>query len=74
MYARDFYKWNPGVPHIIICGYVGVAGLRNFCNELFHPDHGSQDKNAIILKTTIPNSEMEIFLHTPQYELFLKLL
>jgi hypothetical protein len=74
VYARDFYKWNPGVPHIIICGYVGVAGLRNFCNELFHPDHGSQDKNAIILKTTIPNSEMEIFLHTPQYELFLKLL
>lgn len=71
VYARDFYKWNPEVPHIIICGYVSVPALKNFCNELFHPDHGSQDKNAIILKASVPNTEMEIFLHTPQYELFL---
>ena len=41
VYAREFYKWNPEVPHIVICGYVSVTSLRNFCNELFHPDHGS---------------------------------
>ena len=47
-YARAFYKANAEVPHIIICGHVGVSALRNFCTELFHPDHGSQDKNAVI--------------------------
>ncbi len=48
-YARDIYQVNSEVPHIIISGHVGVAALKNFCNELFHPDHGNQDKNAIIL-------------------------
>lgn len=48
-YARDIYQANSEVPHIIISGHVGVAALKNFCNELFHPDHGNQDKNAIIL-------------------------
>ena len=74
IYARDFYKWNPEIPHLIICGNISVSSLRNFCNELYHPDHGNQDKNAIIIKSSIPNTEMEKFLHTPQYELFLKLL
>ena len=41
VYARNFYKWNPEVPHIIITGYVSVPALKNFCHELFHPDHGS---------------------------------
>ena len=47
-YARAFYKNNAEVPHIIICGQVLISALKNFCNELFHPDHGSQDKNAVI--------------------------
>ena len=71
VYARAIYKANSEVPHIVICGHVGVAALRDFCNELFHPDHGSQDKNAVILQTTDPSVEMEGFLHNPQYELFL---
>ena len=49
VYARNFYKANSEVPHIIVCGNVGVAALKNFCHELFHPDHGSSDKNAIVL-------------------------
>ena len=40
-YARALYKVNSEVPHIIICGLVGVPALKNFCNELFHPDHGN---------------------------------
>ena len=55
VYARDVYKWNPEVPHIIICGNVEVSALKNFCNELFHQDHGNQDKNAVILKSQIPS-------------------
>lgn len=70
-YARALYKSNAEVPHIIVCGHVGVAALKNFCAELFHQDHGNQDRNAIILQQTTPSAEMEIFLHSPQYELFL---
>jgi hypothetical protein len=48
-YARALYKTNADVHHIIICGHVSVPSLTNFCNELFHPDHGDQNKNAVIL-------------------------
>jgi hypothetical protein len=49
VYARSFYKANSDVPHIVITGNVMLPALKNFCQELFHPDHGSQAKNAIIL-------------------------
>ncbi len=40
-YARKIYKSNPEIPHIVITGYVVVQAIRNFCEELFHSDHGS---------------------------------
>jgi len=70
-YARAIYKPNAEMPHILISGYVGVSALKNFCVELFHPDHGSQDKNAIILQQNNPSVEMINFMHQPQYELHL---
>ena len=70
-YARAIYKANAEMPHILISGYVSVAALKNFCVELFHPDHGSQDKNAIILQQNNPSVEMINFMHQPQYELHL---
>jgi hypothetical protein len=74
IYARADYKSNPEVPHIVICGHVGVESLKNFCNELFHPDHGTQDKNAVIMQNTLPNQEMKVFLHAGTYEVSLKFL
>jgi len=71
IYARAIYKANSEVPHIIVTGHVGVPALKNFCMELFHPDHGNQDKNAVILQQNVPSVEMESFFHNPQYELFL---
>mmetsp|Transcript_10606 Transcript_10606/g.9171 ORF Transcript_10606/g.9171 Transcript_10606/m.9171 type:complete len:141 (+) Transcript_10606:484-906(+) len=50
VYARALFKANSEVPHIIVTGHVGVPALKNFCAELFHPDHGNQDKNAVILQ------------------------
>lgn len=70
-YARAIYKANSEVPHLVITGNVVVPALRNFCLELFHPDHGSQDKNAIILQQNNPSVEMETFLHNQQFELYL---
>lgn len=39
-YARAEYKYNPEIPHIIVCGQVEVSALKFFCQELYHPDHG----------------------------------
>jgi len=40
-YARKIYKANPEIPHIVITGHVVLQGLKNFCEELFHADHGN---------------------------------
>jgi hypothetical protein len=40
-YARKIYKSNPEIPHIVVTGYVAVQALENFCQELFHQDHGT---------------------------------
>jgi voltage-gated potassium channel Kch len=74
VYARAVYKSNPEVPHIVICGHVGVETLKNFCSELFHPDHGTQDKNAVIIQNSLPNQDMKVFLHAGTYEVSLKYL
>lgn len=39
-YARNKYRSNPEIPHILVCGHVELSALRFFCKELFHPDHG----------------------------------
>ncbi|MDR3549660.1 MAG: ion channel [Candidatus Pacebacteria bacterium] len=70
-YARAMYKANPEIPHLIVCGNASVLALKTFCSELLHPDHGSQDKNAVILNERVPNADMEAFLHDPQYEVYL---
>jgi hypothetical protein len=36
VYARDLYKYNSEVPHIVLCGHIETSALRFFCNELFH--------------------------------------
>ncbi|KAL4473536.1 hypothetical protein ABPG74_022400 [Tetrahymena malaccensis] len=70
-YARNKYRSNPEIPHILVCGHVELSALKFFCKELFHPDHGGQDKHAIILQHNPPSQEIEQFLHNPQFELFL---
>ena len=70
-YARRVYKANSEVPHLLVTGYVTMSALRDFSMELFHPDHGNQDKNAVVLQPKDPSTEMISFLHHPHYELFL---
>ena len=38
-YRRLQYK-HTEVRHICVTGYVGLQALKNFCQELFHVDHG----------------------------------
>ena len=74
VYSRDIYKSNIEVPHLVICGHVTVESLKNFCNELFHIDHGQGEKNVVILEPEMPEQDMLRILHTGQYEINLKYL
>lgn len=47
-YRRTTYK-SVEVRHIVLTGYVGIQALKNFCDELFHEDHGTQATNAVII-------------------------
>lgn len=70
-YARNQYKHSAEVPHLVICGDIEIASFKNFCKELFHPDHGNSDKNAVILQYNQPSIEMELFLRNPKYEMYM---
>ena len=74
VYSRDIYKSNIEVPHLVICGHITVDSLKNFCNELFHTDHGSGDKNLVILDPAMPSQDILLFLHSGKNEANLKYL
>ena len=74
IYSREIYKSHPEIPHLILCGNVSVEALVSFCEELFHDDHGPNEKNVIILDKNKPTQEMRLFLHAGKYEMNLKYL
>ena len=74
VYSREAYKYNNGIPHIIIRGNINVESLISFCEELFHEDHGKSEKNVVILNKEEPNQEMRLFIHAGKYEMNLKYL
>eukprot|EP00347_Sterkiella_histriomuscorum_P022282 403331035 len=67
-YRRTAYK-SVEVKHILVTGSLGLQALKNFCDELFHEDHGSQATNAVILQQDDPKPEMELFIQ--KYGMFL---
>ena len=69
-YARNSYSAKHDVPHILLVGNISTESLKSFCQEFFHPDHGSQYRHAVILNPRIPPRELEIFLHEPEIENF----
>ena len=74
IYSRAIYKSNNDIPFLLICGHLSVSVVNNFCQELFHPDHGMQDTNAVIIQKNVPSNDMELFLHTPTFQQQLKYL
>ena len=74
IYARDKYKSNTDIPHLLISGEILTESINNFCKELFHVDHGISNKNVVILSPNIPSNEMLLFLHSGKNESNLKYL
>ena len=74
IYSRDKYKSNSDIPHLLISGQIITENINNFCNELFHVDHGVGNKNVVILAANSPSNEMLLLLHTGKNESNLKYL
>jgi hypothetical protein len=66
VYERNLYKPNAEIPHVIITGHVLLNALENVTLELFHPDHGTMERHAVILQPFEPTNYMEMFLHDPK--------
>lgn len=67
-YARNSYSAKNDLPHILLVGNISTESLKSFCQEFFHPDHGSQYRHAVILNPRVPPRDLEIFLHDPEIE------
>jgi hypothetical protein len=48
-HARRIYTKNLEIEHLVITGDVVIQALQIFCAELFHEDHGVEERHAIIL-------------------------
>ena len=69
-YARNSYSAKTDIPHILLVGNISTESLKSFCQEFFHPDHGSQYRHAVILNPRVPPRDLEIFLNEPEIENF----
>ena len=69
-YARNSYSAKTDIPHILLVGNISTESLKSFCQEFFHPDHGSQYRHAVILSPRVPPRDLEIFLNEPEIENF----
>lgn len=49
-------------------GTVGTIAAENFFKELFHPDHGTQKKHAVLLVPHRPNLLLESLIRSPEYD------
>ncbi|EKX50805.1 hypothetical protein GUITHDRAFT_134917 [Guillardia theta CCMP2712] len=42
-WARAQYKAKSSSKHVVVCGETSVSSITEFLEELFHPDHGTDD-------------------------------
>lgn len=47
-YRRIDYK-GADVQHVVVTGYIGINAIKNFCEELFHDDHGQLSAHAVLI-------------------------
>ena len=62
IYERNYYRAKDDISHILLVGNISTESLKSFCQEFFHPDHGSQYRHAVILNQRNPPRDMEAFL------------
>jgi len=71
VYVRNAFKPHEEVSHILVTGSIEVQPFRYICQELFHPEHGTQDKHIVLLQNKAPDLATEMFLRHSDYELYM---
>ena len=66
-YARRNYKASVAIPHIVIMGTISTIAAENFFKELFHKDHGTSKKHAVLLVPHRPDPLLEALIRSPDY-------
>jgi len=62
-FARISYKRGRGDDkHIVIMGSALDPAFKTFLGELYHSDHGINDRHAIIMRSKIPSEDLSIWL------------
>ena len=71
VYVRNVFKPHEEMTHILITGSIEVQPFKYMCQELFHPEHGTQDKHIVMLQNKSPDLGTEMFLRHSDYELYM---
>ncbi len=58
VYSRQKYKIIDNIKHLVITGNVTFISLLDLLNEMFHDDHGLNEKHAVLLLPTRPDSRI----------------
>jgi hypothetical protein len=70
IYARTSYKKLEGVEFILISGNISGGSIKILLQEYFHPDHGENERHALILMPQRPDTLMKSLLQKYQNKLF----
>ena len=70
IYARTTYKKLNGVEFILISGNVSMGSVVVLLKEYFHPDHGENERHALILMPQNPDNNMKSLLQDYPNKLF----
>ena len=70
VYARMAYKMLEGVQFILISGNISNGSIVVLLQEYFHPDHGEDEKHALILMPQRPDTNMKSLLQEYPNKLF----
>ena len=70
VYARTAYKMLEGVQFILISGNISNGSIIVLLQEYFHPDHGEDERHALILMPQRPDTNMKSLLQEYPNKLF----
>jgi hypothetical protein len=70
IYSRISYKRLDKVNYIIITGNISYGPIYDLLKEYFHPDHGENERHALILMPQKPDADMKSLLQDYANKLF----
>lgn len=67
VYSRQKYKVIDNIKHVVVTGNVTFISLRDLLNEMFHDDHGQNEKHTVLLLPSKPDSRILSLISLPRF-------